>query len=233
MWVRRCYYEAKIAKEDWRRIDEESENGNLENQIEIQYWFPNNGNPNNSTSTFTSESHLVDALLKSQEPTLIFTSKNYQPDYKIFLPQVFPLTFPFGVGGLEENRRTHVSVEECLKHYLNISLSMFQHSDIILLISHMYFRKKSFQSAYLKCKSRSSLESSWEYLEIISYDFGFWILMSQLWAMKSRDLNPITRTSRIFSNRWPIPLSPVLLHIFRVYKYNLIPVFTEKRNHAI
>ena len=159
-----------IIIEDENGIDEESENGNLENQIEIQYWFPNNGNPNNSTSTFTSESHLVDALLKSQEPTLIFTSKNYQPDYKIFLPQVFPLTFPFGVGGLEENRRTHVSVEECLKHYLNISLPMFQHSDIILLISHMYFRKKSFQSAYLKCKSRSSLNgcTTGEHLSKIS-----------------------------------------------------------------
>jgi hypothetical protein len=159
-----------IIIEDENGIDEESENGSLENQIEIQYWFPNNGNPNNSTSTFTSEGHLVDALLKYHEPTLIFTSKNYQPDYKIFLPQVFPLTFPFGVGGLEENRRTHVSVEECLKHYLNISLPMFQHSDIILLISHMYFRKKSFQSAYLKCKSRSSLNgcTTGEHLSKIS-----------------------------------------------------------------
>ena len=101
---------------------------------------------------------------------MIFTSKNYQPDYKIFLPQVFPLTYPFGVGGLEENRRTHVSVEECLKHYLNKSLPMFQHSDIILLISHMYFWKKSFQSAYLKCKSRSSLNgcTTGEHLSKIS-----------------------------------------------------------------
>jgi hypothetical protein len=41
-------------------------------------------------------------------------------------------------------------------YYLKISLPMFQHPDIILVISHMYFRKKSFQSAYLKCMSRSS-----------------------------------------------------------------------------
>jgi hypothetical protein len=55
-------------------IVEESENGSLENQIEIQYWFPNNGNPNNLLPTFTSEVHLVDGLLKCKEPTLIFTS---------------------------------------------------------------------------------------------------------------------------------------------------------------
>jgi hypothetical protein len=60
------------------------------------------------------------------------------------LPLVFPTHFPFGSGGIEEERRTHVSIEECLKHYLNISLPMFQHSNIILVISHIYFRRKSF-----------------------------------------------------------------------------------------
>jgi hypothetical protein len=50
-----------------------------------------------------------------------------------------------------------VSTEECLKQYLKISLARFQHADIISVISHMYFRKKSFQSAYLKCMLRSSV----------------------------------------------------------------------------
>jgi hypothetical protein len=54
----------------------------------------------------------------------------------------FALHFPFGHGGIEEDRRTHVSTEECLKHYLKILLPRFQHADIILVISHMYFRKK-------------------------------------------------------------------------------------------
>jgi hypothetical protein len=39
---------------------------------------------------------LVDALLNCKEPTLIFTSKIYQPDYKLTLPLVFPTHFPFG-----------------------------------------------------------------------------------------------------------------------------------------
>jgi len=75
-------------------------------------------------------------------PKKIFTSKNYQPDNQVTLPSIFPIHFPFGTRGIEEDRRTHVSIEECLKYYLNISLPMFQHPDINLVISHMYFRGK-------------------------------------------------------------------------------------------
>jgi hypothetical protein len=166
--VRNC--PSPIILEDDTGIYEESENPNVENHVDIQYWFPNNGNPTCSNSVFHSQADLVDALLNCKEPTLIFTSKNYQPDYKLTLPLVFPTHFTFGFGGIEETRRTHVSIDECLKYYLNISLPMFQHSDIILVISHMYFRRKSFQSAYLKCMSKSSLNgyTTGEHLSKIS-----------------------------------------------------------------
>ena len=88
--------------EDENSLDEESENSTLEKHIEIQYWFPINGDPN---SVFNS-----------------------QPEFM-----------------------------ECLKHYLKISLPRFQHADIILVISHMYFREKSFQSFFLKYMLRSSV----------------------------------------------------------------------------
>jgi hypothetical protein len=146
-----------IILEDDTGIEEDSENSNKENHVDIQYWFPNNGNPTCSNSVFHSQADLVDALLNCKEPTLIFTSKNPQPDYKLTLPLVFPTHFPFGFGGIDETRRNHVSIDECLKYYLNISLPMFQHSNIILVISHKYFRRKSFQSAYLKCMSKLSL----------------------------------------------------------------------------
>ncbi len=67
-----------IIVEDQTAVDEESQNPSLENQVEIQYWFPNNGDPNTSNSIFHSQSDLVDAMLKCREPTLLFTSKNYQ-----------------------------------------------------------------------------------------------------------------------------------------------------------
>ncbi len=102
--------------------------------------------PNSSNSFFNPQPEFIDSLLKNKEPTLIFNSRNYHPDFRLTLPSLFPLHFPFGHGGIEEDRRTHVSTEECLKHYLKISLPRFQHADIILVISHMYFRKKSFTS---------------------------------------------------------------------------------------
>ena len=138
-------------------MDEESGNSTVERQIDIQYWFPSNGDPTSSNFVFNYRPEFIDSLQKNKAPTLIFRSSNCQPDYKLTLALLFPLHFPFGVGGLEEERSTHVSTEECLKHYLKISLPMFQHSDIILVISHMYFRKKSYQSAFLKCMSRSSV----------------------------------------------------------------------------
>jgi len=51
-----------IFKDD-EGIDEESEDATVENHVDIQYWFPNNGNPTCSKSVFHSQSDLVDALL--------------------------------------------------------------------------------------------------------------------------------------------------------------------------
>ncbi len=121
---------------------EEAANPEVEKQLDFQYWFPSVGEPKNTTSTFHSQSEFIDALLKSKEPTMIFYSSNFQTDYKLILPIVFPLYFPFGTGGIEEFRRTKVSVEECLKHYLKISCPQFLKADIILVIGHMFFRKK-------------------------------------------------------------------------------------------
>jgi hypothetical protein len=92
--------------EDENSLDEESENSTLEKQIEIQYWFPNNGDANSSNSVFNSQPEFIDSLLKNKEPTLIFNSRNYCPDFKLTLPSLFPLHFPFGheelrkIGGL-------------------------------------------------------------------------------------------------------------------------------------
>jgi hypothetical protein len=114
-----------ILVEDENSLDKESENSSLEKQIGIQYWFPNDSDPKSSNSVFNSQSEFIDSLLKNKEPTLIFNSSNYHPDFRLTLPSWFPLHFPFGHGGIEEDRRTHVSTEECLKHYLKTSLPRF------------------------------------------------------------------------------------------------------------
>ncbi len=144
-----------IILEDDTGTVKESEDPNVENYVGIQYWFLNNGNPTCSNSVFHSQAGLVDAMLHSKEQTLIFTLKNYLPDDKVKLPLIFPIYFSFGTEGIEEDRRTHRSIEECVKHYSNISLPMFQHPDIILVIIHMYFReKKSNWHTSNVCQSR-------------------------------------------------------------------------------
>jgi hypothetical protein len=107
-------------------MDEESENPTMEKQLEVQYWFPNNGAPSSSNCVFNSQSELLISYLKT----------------KYILVLTFPLHFLCGLRGVEEDRLTHVSIKECLKHYHKISLPMFQHSDIILIISPMYFRNE-------------------------------------------------------------------------------------------
>jgi hypothetical protein len=69
-----------ISMEDQTAVEEQPQNPILENQVEIKYWFPNHGDPNMSNLIFHSQADLVDALLKCKEPTLLFTSKNYNPD---------------------------------------------------------------------------------------------------------------------------------------------------------
>jgi len=93
-----------IDDSDFKKVYEcykESENSTLKKQIEIQYWFPNNGDPNSSNSVFNSQPEYIDSLLKDQEPTLIFNSRNYCPDFRLTLHSLFPSYFPFGHGGIE------------------------------------------------------------------------------------------------------------------------------------
>jgi hypothetical protein len=42
---------------------------NVKNHVDIQYWFPNNGNPTCSNSVFHSHADLVDAMILSKETT--------------------------------------------------------------------------------------------------------------------------------------------------------------------
>jgi hypothetical protein len=90
IFVQNC--PSPIILEDDTGIEEESENPTVENHVDILYWFLNNGNPTCSHSMFHSQANLVDALLNCKEPTLVFTSRNYQPDYKLTPHQYFQHT---------------------------------------------------------------------------------------------------------------------------------------------
>ena len=63
-----------------------------------------------------------------------------------------PIQFPFGTGGPNLKRRTKISDEVLLRHYLRLSLSQFMRSEFVLLANHMLNRVLSYKSALLKCR---------------------------------------------------------------------------------
>jgi len=134
---------------------EATQDENIEKHIEFQYYFPTNGEPTSNTGTFHSEDEFLRQYLAGKQPTLIFGSDKYAKDYELSLPDVFPLHFPFGFGGVRDrSRQAKVSDIECLRHYLRLSLPQFQKADIILVIAHMVFRLLSFQTASIRCLAK-------------------------------------------------------------------------------
>ena len=95
--------------------------------------------------------------ISSRETThpLIFCSDKYAKDFELSLPDVFPLHFPFGFGGVRDRlRQAKVSDIKCLRHYLRLSLPQVQNGDIILIIAHMVLRLLSFQTASIRCLAK-------------------------------------------------------------------------------
>ena len=75
-------------------------------------------------------------------------------DYeKQFLEGTFPLQFPYGRGGLNEERETRVTKEECLRHYLQLSLRALMKAEFILTIHSMWEKEKALTTALIKCKA--------------------------------------------------------------------------------
>ena len=134
---------------------DDSEDAELEKELNYHYWFPSNGEPNKSTATFHTQDEFMKAYMAGSEPTLVFSSNSNKNDWELTLPEVFPLYFPFGTGGIKEKRLNGVSEIECMRHYLRLSLPQFQKPDFILVLGHMLFRKLAFRSAFVRCMSKA------------------------------------------------------------------------------
>ena len=93
-------------------------------------------------------------MLNGTTPTLLFHGGEFVKGHKIPMHSMFPIQFPFGLGGLEMKRPTKISEEECLRHYMNLSLPQFHRQDFILVLLGMYHRLKSFQTGIIQCKSK-------------------------------------------------------------------------------
>ena len=129
-----------------------------ENNIDIQfnpeveetfeggsYHFSSAQDPNENTSVFGSSERFALALLNKSAPTLLACGGSYARAKELPLESVLPFAFPYGLGGPKMDRRTKVSMEVCLRHYLRLSLSQFMRGDSILVINHMFNRQISLE----------------------------------------------------------------------------------------
>jgi hypothetical protein len=86
--------------------------------------------------------------------------KNFVQDTRMKLEKVFPITFPFGVGGPDAERENNVSYVNCLEHYRNLCLPNMHRDDIILISHHLKNRIISYNYAMIKCNTKISADVS-------------------------------------------------------------------------
>ena len=119
-------------------VDNETD-PSIENKYEgAKYYFPSAYEPNTDSGIFKSQEAFATAMLNGTTPTLLFHGGEFVKGHKIPMHSMFPIQFPFGLGGLEMKRPTNISEEECLRHYMNLSLPQFHRQDFILVLLGMY-----------------------------------------------------------------------------------------------
>ncbi len=84
-----------------------------------------------------------------ETPTLFYHPTNIVSHAK--LSQLLPIAFPFGTGDVDCRRSPAVKEIECMQHYLRLSLPQFQEGQTVLVIHHVYQRRKSFLTGIAKC----------------------------------------------------------------------------------
>ncbi len=105
--------------------------------------------PDNIAGIYQNQSDFAKALFVGETPTLIYHPSNLVSHAK--LSQLLPIAFPFGTGDVDCRRSPAVNEIECMQHYLRLSLPQFQEGQTILVIHHVYQRRKSFLTGIAKC----------------------------------------------------------------------------------
>ena len=134
--------------------EENSTAPELEGEICWRYWFPNVEDPTRLHGTFQNQFDFAKALFIGETPTLIYHPSKVMNNAKI--SQLCPIAFPFGTGDVDCKRTPKVTEVECLKHYLKLSLPQFQEGQTVLIIHHIFQRRKSFLTGITKCNVSSN-----------------------------------------------------------------------------
>ena len=124
----------------------------VESVCEVKYYFPSTGDPNDTSGTFEDSTEFATAIMSGMTPTLLFHPGNYANDRNTSLEEMFPVQFPFGVGGPKALRLTHVSGEHGLQHLMCLSLRQFHRHMFILVGYHVFNRILSFRTGLIMSK---------------------------------------------------------------------------------
>ena len=124
----------------------------VESVCEVKYYFPSTGDPNDTSGTFEDSTEFATAIMSGMTPTLLFHPGNYANDRNTSLEEMFPVQFPFGVGGPKALRLTHVSEEHGLQHLMRLSLHQFHRHMFILVGYHVFNRILSFRTGLIMSK---------------------------------------------------------------------------------
>ena len=116
--------------------------------------FTSAHDPTENTGVYKDTAEFTIAIMNRTSPMLLGYGGNYVSSARERkLEWVFPIKFPFGIGGPKLNRRTRISEIKCLKHYLRLSLPQFMRGSFILVIIHIFNQIKSYQSGLITCRS--------------------------------------------------------------------------------
>ena len=118
------------------------------------FYFTSGNEPRKETSVFKTTRELAVAILENQSsPTLVIQGGWYaRHNESRSFENVLPIQFPFGSGGPTLKRKTPISEEELLCHYLRLSLPQFKKSDFVFLACQALRRIMSYRSALVKCR---------------------------------------------------------------------------------
>ncbi|KAL7493250.1 hypothetical protein ACHAWT_002306 [Skeletonema menzelii] len=147
---------------------DESQNPDVENQYQGgTYTFTSSNDPTEGTGTFRSNAGFASAIMNQSSPLLLVQGGDYVNNRELLLENVFPAQFPFGRGGPKMKRRTKISEEACLQHFMKLSLPQFMRGDFILVVLTMINRIRSFQTGLITARA-SGLSERQTFAESIS-----------------------------------------------------------------
>ena len=150
----KCPQPVLIEDKEKQNNTDQTIDPSMESNIESgTYYFTSAQEPNQDTSVFDCPDRFAIAMLQNKPPQLLVSGGTFANIQEMKIENVLPFSFPFGIGGMNMNRKVKVSDLLCIQHYMRLSLRQFLESQTILLLHQMYNRMKSYINGVMTCRT--------------------------------------------------------------------------------